>query len=209
MIKSQSPGVFIQSCSKRRLVSRLREGEVIATAPKSKHEFVGPKKEPRICQYVPPLCGSTDNLLWLCCLLQRLNVVLNLGLSPPAVWASAAVGLIFGRCSRGQISVQVVGGALVPAARSGAAGEVDQKWRGDISGDAESLKWRPQFDPTERDGSWRGERGEEKLTHAARVWLLICKHVTCSSPDLPPSCVSPPLLPPSAGEVKLKDAMST
>lgn len=47
-------------------------------------------------------------------------MVLNLGLSPPAVWASAAVGFIFGRCSRGQISVQVVGGALVPAARSGA-----------------------------------------------------------------------------------------
>lgn len=44
------------------------------------------------------------NLLWLRGLL-RLVVAQNLGLSPPAVCASAAVRFIFGHSSRGQIAV--------------------------------------------------------------------------------------------------------
>lgn len=56
----------------------------------------------------------------------------NLGLSPPAVCASAAVRFIFGHSSRGQIAVQGVGveGAALRLARRGLRlRQVGQKWR--------------------------------------------------------------------------------
>lgn len=52
---------------------------------------------------------------------------------------------------------------------------------------------------------------DEGETHSRRpslVVALICKHATCSGPDLPPSSVFPPFAP-SAVEVKLEDAMNT
>lgn len=197
MIKS---GFYTQSGCERRLLARRKQEEVIATAPPSGPHFVGVGGGGGSDLSVDPLFVRSCNLLWPRGLLQRLDVAPNLGLSPPAVCASAAVRFIFGHSSRGQIAVQWGGGGgrggscgkRVGGFGSGcAARQVGQKWS---DGDAESLKWRPQQDPAGRDGSPErspsraARRAGRRETHSRRPTLvvpLICKHVTCSGTDLP------------------------
>lgn len=87
-------------------MSRLKQEEVIATAPPNGPYFVvvGGENGSDLSEH--PLFVRSCNLLWLRGLLQRLDVARNLGLSPPAVCASAAVRFISGHSSRGQIAVQ-------------------------------------------------------------------------------------------------------
>lgn len=56
----------------------------------------------------------------------------------------------------------------------------------------------------------RTDGGRNSLTLSEfLVVVLICKHVTCSSPDLPPLLSFSSSPPPSAVEVELEDAMNT
>lgn len=146
VFKSYSPGVCTQSGSKRRLMSRLQGGKDIATAPPSRSEFVGAA----LIKIYSLLCRSTvaDNFRWLRALLQRLDLVLDPGPSPPAVSASAAVRFIFGHSSQPGGSEPCRGLLLLHG--RGSRSEVERRHQQD---DAESLKWRPQPEPTEKDGS--------------------------------------------------------
>lgn len=93
-------------------MSGLKQEEVLATTPPNGLYFVS-KRWRGLGRAgggsdvsAHPLFVRSCNLLWLRGLVQRLDVAPNLGLSPPAVCASAAVRFIFGHSSRGQIVVQ-------------------------------------------------------------------------------------------------------
>lgn len=147
--------------------------------------------------------GNTTVPLLAPLFLQRRDLGLNLDLSPPAVSGSAVVGLSFdtaaGAGSRAGLLAARSGSCC--AEQPGSRSQVEQKQL--IGGDAESLKWRPQPDPSEKmargegrksDATDRGGRGETHSRCPSLVLVIICKRVTCSSPDLPPHWVSPPLL---------------
>lgn len=137
----------------------------------------------------------------------------NLGLSPPAVSAPAAVRLLcsLDRAERGGTDPCREGGGCwwcwcwrgsrFCACRSvrGSRSQVERRASAGDAGSSQSGDRSPKM--AHRCGATRlgRTRGENSL-NAVRVFLwcvLICKHVTCATPDLPPSPLPPPLPPPS------------
>lgn len=156
-------------------------------------------------------------------------MVLNLDLSPPAVSASVLLlsGLSFDTaagaesraggcccyccCSCCCCSLEL---RLLRSGR-GSRSEVErqhQRRRGIVEvGTADRSSERKMARVRAGRALQRGDEdeGESHSRCPSLDVLLICKHVTCSSPDLPPSPIFSSSPQPSAVEVKLEDAMNT
>lgn len=139
-------------------------------------------------------------------LLQRLDLLSNLGLSPPAVSAPAAVRLLcsLDRAERGGTDPCRGGGGwcwcwcCACCSVRGSRSQVERRASAGDAGSSQSGDRSPKM--AHRCGATRlgRTRGENSL-NAVRVWLwcvFICKHVTCATPDLPPSPLPPPSPPP-------------
>lgn len=186
---SYSPGVCIEQGSRRRLISRLLRVERHRHCHTKQTRVCRIKKKRTAHTYQDfPLCAE---MAWPMCLwlLQRLESESGSVTSRSVVVCRC--WFIFSRSSGGREPCRACccgsGGLRQCRAAGGSRSEVEHP-----------PNVKVETADREEDGSCESRqsgataRGETHSRCPTLVVVLICKQVTCSTPDLPPSSVSPP-----------------